>query len=72
MSICWKEDIVPDNPNFKSASDVLKALVAKKARSLWQTATLESSLCSRGLQAPATEGRTTKLWHKAPHLLVRR
>merc|ERR1719373_775274 len=46
------KDIVPDNPNYKSASDVLNALVAKKPRS-----DIAKILC-------VDSGRCDKLWAK--------
>mmetsp|Transcript_107930 Transcript_107930/g.302305 ORF Transcript_107930/g.302305 Transcript_107930/m.302305 type:complete len:157 (+) Transcript_107930:66-536(+) len=41
------KDIVPDNPNYKSASDILKALIAKKPRSdISKLLCVESGMCS--------------------------
>mmetsp|Transcript_123721 Transcript_123721/g.395887 ORF Transcript_123721/g.395887 Transcript_123721/m.395887 type:complete len:158 (+) Transcript_123721:101-574(+) len=52
------KDIVPDNPNYKSASDILNAMVAKKPRS-----EVAKILC-------VDSGRCDRLWTKEEDLGV--
>uniref|UniRef100_A0A7S2ISR9 Saposin B-type domain-containing protein n=1 Tax=Zooxanthella nutricula TaxID=1333877 RepID=A0A7S2ISR9_9DINO len=47
------KDIIPDNPNYKSASDVLNALVSKKPRS-----DIAKIMCQ-------DSGKCDKLWQKS-------